>query len=122
MMWRLPLGDVDYSTRIAAIKKRFTRAYLSGGGREAVLSPGQRRHRRRGVWQERFWEHQIRSAKDFRLHLDYIHANPVKHGLVESPADWPHSSFHRYVEAGRYETDWCGQTDLPGNIEYVWTE
>jgi hypothetical protein len=29
--------------------------------------------------------------------LDYIHFNPVKHGFVEHPAEWPHSSFCRYV-------------------------
>jgi len=122
MLWRMPEGDADYSTRIAATKKRFTRSYLAAGGAEAPVRPGQRRHRLRGVWQPRFWEHTIRDARDYHRHLDYIHLNPVKHGLVASPREWPHSSFHRYVEMGWYEPDWCGRTDLPGNIEYVWPE
>jgi len=121
-LWRLPPDDTDYSGRIAAMKKRFTRAYLAACGVEEPIAPGQRRHRRRGVWQPRFWEHTIRDAKDFHLHVDYIHANPVKHGLVDYPRDWPHSSFHRYVEKGWYEPDWCGRTDLPGNVEYIWLE
>jgi len=121
-IWRLPPDDTDYSGRIAAIKKRFTRAYLASGGAEGTVLAGQRRHRQRGVWQAPFWEHTIRDSKDFHLHVDYIHANPVKHGLVDYPRDWPHSSFHRYVQAGWYEADWCGRTDLPGNVEYIWLE
>ncbi|MHC4985505.1 MAG: REP-associated tyrosine transposase, partial [Planctomycetota bacterium] len=122
MLWRLPPEDTNYSARIAAIKKRFTRSYLAAGGREATPPAGQRRHRRRGVWQPRFWEHAIRSAKDFRLHLDYIHLNPVRHGLVARPSDWPHSSFHRYVELEWYGPDWIGQVELPGDLEFFLSE
>ena len=38
--------------------------------------------------------------------LDYIHFNPVKHGLVRSPSDWPFSSFHRWVRLGAYSPAW----------------
>jgi putative transposase len=38
--------------------------------------------------------------------MDYIHYNPVKHGHVRSVADWPYSSFHRYVQLGAYPCDW----------------
>jgi hypothetical protein len=48
----------------------------------------------RGIWQQRYWEHTIRDDRDFAAHMDYTHFNPVKHGLVAHPADWPHSSFH----------------------------
>ena len=41
-------------------------------------------------------------------HLDYIHYNPVKHGHVARPADWPYSTFRRYVERGAYPPDWGG--------------
>jgi putative transposase len=34
------------------------------------------------------------------LHLcRYIHANPVKDGLVEAPADWPYSNYLEWTEA-----------------------
>ena len=114
LMIRLPTGDEDYSTRIGQIKRSFTLTWLAGGGKDGVGSASRRRQRYRGVWQKRFWEHTIRDRRDWSLHLDYIHANPVKHGLVCSPGDWAWSSFHRYVRAGWYEADWCGHVELPG--------
>ena len=30
--------------------------------------------------------------------------NPVKHGFVARPEDWPHSSVNRDIRAGRYES------------------
>ena len=63
---------------------------------------------RLALWQSRFWEHTIRDADDFARHVDYIHFNPVKHALVSRVADWPHSSFHRYVREGSLPPDWAG--------------
>ena len=60
------------------------------------------------LWQRRFWEHTIREENDFARHVDYIHFNPVKHGLVSRVCDWPHSSFHQYVRAGLLPDDWAG--------------
>ena len=39
---------------------------------------------------------------------NYIHYNPVKHGLVSRVSDWPYSSFHRYVRLGWLPEDWAG--------------
>jgi len=61
----------------------------------------------RGIWQRRFWEHVIRDDDDYAAHIDYCHINPVKHGLVDRVADWPYSTFHRYVEQGLYPLDWA---------------
>lgn len=58
------------------------------------------------VWQRRFWEHMICDENDFAAHVEYIHYNPVKHGLVKSPVNWPYSSFHRYVAKGLYGKNW----------------
>ena len=114
MIWRLPEGDSAFSTRMAAIKKRFTDAYLAGGGTEGTSTRSRARHRVRGVWEKRFYEHAIRGPKDYRMHFDYLHLNPVKHGLAVRPRDWRFSSFHRYVRAGVYDQDWCGDQRLPG--------
>jgi putative transposase len=116
MLWRLPEGDAEYSTRMGLIKKRFTSTYLAAGGREGASTASRRKHRIRGVWQKRFIEHTIRDYADYKRHLDYIHANPVKHGLVSMPREWPHSSFHRHVRAGEYDLDWCGHVELPGGL------
>ncbi len=35
----------------------------------------------------------IRDEVDLNRHRDYIHYNPVKHGLAASPNEWRHSSF-----------------------------
>ncbi len=40
---------------------------------------------------------------------DYVHFNPVKHGLAAHPADWPHSSFARCVKRGLYPADWAAE-------------
>ena len=122
MLWRLPEGDADYSTRVGEMKKTFTRAFLSDGGSERRVTGSQWRLGRRGVWQPRFWEHVIRDARDFRKHLDYIHINPVKHGLATRPWDWPWSTFRRYVAGGWYERQWSGPDDLATNVEYLWME
>ena len=58
------------------------------------------------IWQRRFWEHLIRDTEDYRKHLDYIHYNPLYHGLVKNVQDWPYSTFHRYVREGLYEREW----------------
>jgi REP element-mobilizing transposase RayT len=39
------------------------------------------------LWQWRFWEHLIRDDDDLARHVEYIHHNPVKHGLVTDPFD-----------------------------------
>ena len=57
----------------------------------------------KAIWQRRFWEHLIRDEQDFINHVDYIHYNPVHHGLFVSPKDWQYSSFHRYVQRGVYD-------------------
>ena len=59
------------------------------------------------VWQRRFWEHILRDDNDYRRHVDYIHFNPLKHGLVKSVEDWPFSSFHKFKKKGLYSDNWC---------------
>jgi len=66
----------------------------------------------------RGWEHTIADRRDFMMHLDYIHVNPVKHGLAQWPADWPWSSFHRYLKDGWYEPNWCGHVNIKG-VRYL---
>ena len=99
---KLPEGDNDYSLRWQLIKKAFTRNYLSEGGVEYAQSASRVRKRERGVWQRRFWEHQIRDETDLQNHVDYIHYNPVKHGLVGDVEDWPWSTYHRFIRSGFY--------------------
>jgi len=59
-----------------------------------------------GIWQHRYWDHIIRSEEDMARHVDYVHINPVKHGLVGSTKQWRFSSFHGFRRAGHYDADW----------------
>jgi putative transposase len=95
-VWRLPDGDDDYSRRWRDIKHHVSRQI------DTPLTP----RREKSVWQRRFWEHAIRNEDDWKRHLDYVHFNPVKHGLVSRARDWPYSSFRRAVEKGWYAPDW----------------
>lgn len=106
-IWTLPPGDSDFSGRWRQIKHRFTRA-LDAGDRPATLSASQHRKGEAGVWQRRFWEHAIRSRADFAAHLAYCWRDPVRHGLVARPADWPFSSLGREIRLGRVAPDWAG--------------
>jgi putative transposase len=103
-LWTLPPGDADFSTRWRLIKSYFSRHCDAACG--GTVSPSRQRRQEKAVWQRRFWEHQIRDEVDFARHVDYIHYNPVKHGLVESPLDWEYSSFHKYVARGKYPAQW----------------
>ena len=97
-IWTLPPGDADYSMRWNAIKGHLSRNCLDKY--KVPPSAAQKRKRAQTVWQPRFWEHQIRDDRDYEKHCDYIHWNPVKHGLVTRVCDWPYSSFHRFVRHG----------------------
>lgn len=108
-VWTLPGGDDDYSSRWRAIKIAFAKALPKTERVSAVRE----RKGERGIWQRRFWEHTIRDDKDYAAHVDYVHINPFKHGLVAHVKDWPYSSFHRFVAVGIYPLDWaCEMTDL----------
>ncbi len=110
-IWSLPIGDAEYSKRWNFIKKEFTKRWLASGGKETEISEARRREHRRGVWQPRFWEHTLNGDDDFERHFDYIHYNPVKHGYVRCPRDWPWSSFHRWVKSGVYPEHWACWND-----------
>lgn len=103
-VWTLPADDADFSLRWSLIKAGFSRGIAASIRRSAskVIK------REKGIWQRRFWEHQIRDDLDLQRHVDYIHFNPVKHGHVGSVADWPYSSYQRYVQRGIYPPDWAG--------------
>jgi putative transposase len=105
-IWKLPAGDTDYSTRWRRVKEEFTRRFLRSGGSDGAINSSRRRHRERAVWQRRFWEHTVRDEADLERLLNYLHWNPVKHGLVARVIDYPWSSFHRYVEMGVYPANW----------------
>jgi putative transposase len=116
-IWNLPPGDDDFSSRWAALKTSFTKGYSAGGGDEAPISESRQRKGERGIWQRRFWEHYIRNDDDLKRCADYLHYNPVKHGLVKCVKDWPCSSFHRFVALGEYPENWGSDAVIASDRE-----
>jgi putative transposase len=106
-VWTLPSGDADFPIRWMLIKSGFSRRLMRG----EAISPSRRRKGERGIWQRRYWEHQIRDEADLERHLDYIHINPVKHGLAPRASAWPWSSIHRYIRSGIVPADWATDMD-----------
>jgi putative transposase len=104
-IWTLPENDRDYPTRWRLLKNRFT--YQLASKPQNGPSSSRKMKHEQAIWQRRYWEHLIRDEDDFRMHVEYIHYNPVKHGITNAPISWPYSSFHRYVKSGIYPADWA---------------
>lgn len=102
-IWTLPANDHDFSTRWKEIKAGFSRNVGCVGPRSA----SKRAKGEAGLWQRRFWDHHIRSVADYRGHMQYCWANPVRHGLTERATDWPYSSIHRDIKKGLIPPDWA---------------
>ena len=109
-VWTLPEGDCALGVRVGAMKARFTRKVKAKGrvgfhptnwpgkvGYNPTLRRSDSKIRKgdAGIWQRRFWEHHIRNDAEFRAYVQYCHINPVKHGFVERPEEWPYSTVHQ---------------------------
>jgi len=120
-LWTLPVNDYAYSKRIGRMKVHFTQDYHGIAQLPGNVSLSRRKRRESDVWQRRFWEHLIRDEHDFERHFDYIHYNPVKHGLATCPHGWEASRFHRWVERGVCDRYWgcnCDGRQFPA-IDFV---
>jgi putative transposase len=80
---------------VRRIKQKFAGLYRSKHGQM---------HGR--LWQHRFWDHIIRDVEDLNRHLDYIHINPVKHGIADDPFKYPHSSMSKFAKQEMYPLNW----------------
>ncbi len=95
-----PFGE-DFSRIMQRLKMSFGALYRKRIG----WSSGR-------VWQHRYWDHVIRDQADLNRHIDYIHYNPVKHGLVTSLSDWVHSSFQDFQRLGMYSQNWGSNQEI----------
>ena len=92
-IWELPEDSDNYSQRLRLFKCNFTRKLIKVSNQYT-----KNHHGVYNIWQTRFWEHTIRDDKDFENHVNYVHYNPVKHGLVKNVKDWPYSTFHQQAQ------------------------
>jgi len=114
-IWTLPPDDANFSIRWAMIKRYVTKQCGSDLRRNDLMNKSKQKRNESTLWQRRFWEHKISDERDYEIHMDYIHYNPVKHRIVNKVVDWPYSTFHRYVREGVYDKNWGG--DGVGTID-----
>lgn len=87
-----PCGNSNFSQIMHSLKSNFTHNY------KAMLNIDDNIK----FWQKRFWDHVIRDENDLENHIHYIHVNPQKHGYVDDPFEWKHSSIFEWQEQGAY--------------------
>jgi len=100
--WLISPNRADYSKVVFAFKRGIGAEFKKRG----QLQDGEK------IWQARFWEHTIRDDEDYQRCVEYIHYNPVKHALVDSPFKWPYTSFHEFVAGGIYPSDWAEGSEI----------
>jgi putative transposase len=101
-IWDLSDTDLNYSRRWSIIKRKFTQAFTNDS-----------KENRSPFWQKRFWAHLITDEKDYEDHLNYIHFNPVKHGLVKNAIDRSWTSLPKFITAGKYASNWGEGVEIP---------
>ncbi len=94
MVWTLPGDDDKFALRWMLIKSAVTKQLHKSGEYQG------------SIWQRRYWEHLIRDEVDLKNHVDYIHFNPVKHGLCKKAHEWQWSTFNKFVDLGEYQKNW----------------
>ena len=62
---------------------------------------------RKQFWQRRYYDFNVLTHAKFVEKLRYMRRNPVKRGLVDTPEQWPWSSFRHYLTGaeGRIEIE-----------------
>lgn len=95
-LMRVDEGSGNFSIALHSIKRNYTLNFKKTHG---IITP-------LTLWQDRFWDHVIRDDHDLNKHFNYIHWNPIKHGYVQEPGNWPHSTYQHWLERGYYEPMW----------------
>ncbi len=112
-----PLEINEYPKMISLIKRAFTKGLPQELRVELAkeISQSKINKHESGVWHRRFYEKTLTSQEELNHITDYVHYNPVKHGLVQRAVDWEYSSFRKFVRDGFYQEDWC---DFSENVDY----
>ena len=100
----------EYPNIIKNIKRNFSVNFNISQIPDYYESDSRKIKGEKSIWQRRYFEHTIVNEEDLNKHIDYIHYNSIKHYNI-SPKDWKYSSFHKFVQNGFYEKDWCNFED-----------
>jgi putative transposase len=88
-IWTLPPDDHDFAGRWRAVKIAFSKALHKSRARDDSV-----------IWQRQYQHLHVPDDAEYGRLVEYVHANPLRHGLCDSAADWRWSSLHRFVAAG----------------------
>jgi REP-associated tyrosine transposase len=117
-IWALPDNDHDYSLRWKLVKSKFSFLYQYRFGKSIPGNESRKKRGEVGIWQRRFWEHTIQDENDLNNHIDYIHYNPVNHGLVDDVVNWKWSSYHQFESEGYYDDPCRKPIKVDGKNDY----
>lgn len=106
-----PFEIKDYPNIIKLIKTTFSKKIDKTKIQGYKLSASNISKKEFDIWQRRYYEHTILTEDDLNKHTDYVHYNPIKHKYVNALKDWKYSSFHKFVQNGFYENNWCNFGD-----------
>jgi putative transposase len=95
-IWTLPPGDHDCATRWRAVKIAFSKALNKSGLALSGLAGASDAT----IWERHYRDYRVADDEDYTALIDYVHSNPIRHGLCEQASEWPWSSLHRFVAAG----------------------
>ena len=102
-----PEDNKIYPEIIKRVKVNFSRNIDTTKIEDYEESESRKTKKEKDIWQRRYWEHTITDERDLCSCIDYIHYNPVKHGLVKQAKEWKYSTFEKYVKQGLYDEYWC---------------
>jgi putative transposase len=100
------------STAVQALKLGFARRVVGEQRRQCPSELSECGPR--SIWQARYYDFNVCTAEKRFEKLRYIHRNPVKRGLVQSPELWGWSSFRAYAfqEKGPVRINQWGEPKL----------
>lgn len=84
----------EYPFIVRAIKQFFSKYCPKKYYKGVEQSMSRYKEGYKPIWQKKYYEHTIRNERDFKARLEYIYANPIKHGYVTSIGDWEYSSYN----------------------------
>ena len=91
-IWTLPPGDHDCASRWRAVKIAFSKA-LGKAGMLAGMDQN-------AVWEPHYRDYRVGDDAEYAALVDYVHTNPLRHGMCASAPEWRWSSLHRFMAAG----------------------
>jgi len=85
----------EYPYIIRTIKQFFSKHCPEKYYKDMEQSISRHKEGYKPIWQKKYYEHIICNERDYKVKLEYIYANPIKHGYVETIDDWEYSSHCR---------------------------